>query len=109
MVSVLYLAIFVAAAWLVFYDKDMAVTKKPCEICLPRYWILAVLALLFLGAEVFSLLGTHRVWVISGVMVLSISAFLFGIFFIVERKKWGLALLQMCYVFLITVQFYAWW
>ena len=109
MISLFYLAVFVLAVMLVLHDKDLAIVKKPCEICLPRYLILAVLALLFLGAEAFSLIATHRVWVISGVMALSISAFLFGIFFIWERKKWTLALLQMCYVFVITAQFYSWW
>ena len=109
MVSVLYLAIFIVAAWLVFQDKDLAISRKPCEICLPRYWILGFLLLLFVGAEVFSILGTHQVWVISAVMVLSMSGFLFAAFFMLERKKLGLAALQICYVFLITAQFYAWW
>lgn len=109
MISLFYLAVFAVAVMLVLNDRDLAIAKKPCEICLPRYLILAVLALLFLGAEAFSLLGTHRVWVISGVMALSIIAFLFGVFFIWERKKWTLALLQMSYVFAITAQFYSWW
>lgn len=109
MEPVVYLALFLAAAVLVVFDKDLAVVRKPCGICMPRYLILSVLALLFLGAEAFALIATHKVWVISGVMALSISAFLFGVFFIWERKKWALALLQMCYVLVITVHFYSWW
>ena len=109
MVSVFYLAIFVAATLLVFYDNDLAIAKRPCAICLPRYLILLVLVVLFLGAESFALVASHKVWVISGVMALSISGFLFGVFFLWERKKWALALLQMCYVFVITVHFYSWW
>jgi hypothetical protein len=109
MMPLFYLVIYLAAAALVLYDKDLATANKPCEICLPRYLMLAVLTLLFLGAEAFALVATHKVWVISGVMALSISAFLFGVFFIWERKKWLLALLQMGYVFLITVHFYSWW
>ncbi|MGH8034700.1 MAG: hypothetical protein ACREO9_05695, partial [Lysobacterales bacterium] len=83
--------------------------KKPCAICLPRYLMLLVLGILFLGAEAFALVATHKVWVISGVMALSISGFLFGVFFFWELKKWTLALLQMCYVLVITVHFYSWW
>ncbi|MGH8550775.1 MAG: hypothetical protein ACRERU_19685 [Methylococcales bacterium] len=109
MESVVYLFIFLVATVLVLYDKDLAIAKKPCEICMPRYLILLVLGLLFLGAEAFALVATHKVWVISGVMALSISAFLFGVFFIWERKKWALAVLQMCYVLMITVHFYSWW
>ena len=109
MLPILYLVLFIAAALLVLKDKDLAIAKKPCEICLPRYLILLFLGFLFLGAEAFSLIATHKVWVISGVMALSISGFLFGVFFIWERHKWTLALLQMCYVFVITVHFYSWW
>jgi hypothetical protein len=109
MIPVLYLVIFVAAVLLVLYDRDLAIVKKPCEICLPRYLILLVLGLLFVGAEAFALTAPHKVWVISAVMALSISGFLFGVFFIWERKKWALALLQMSYVLLITVHFYSWW
>ncbi|MGR9105775.1 MAG: hypothetical protein ACU843_02490 [Gammaproteobacteria bacterium] len=109
MVSVFYLAIFILATLLVLYDKDLATVKKPCEICLPRYLILFVLAVLFAGAEAFALVASHKVWVISGVMALSISAFLFAVFFVWERKKWALALLQIGYVFVITVHFYTWW
>ncbi|MCI0653427.1 MAG: hypothetical protein L0Y38_05400 [Methylococcaceae bacterium] len=109
MESVVYLFLFLAAILLVIYDKDLAVVTKPCAICMPRYLILLVLGLLFLGAEAFALVATHKVWVISGVMALSISAFLFAVFFMWERKKWALALLQLCYVFMITVHFYSWW
>lgn len=109
MISILYLVLFIAAVLLVLNDKDLSVTKKPCAICLPRHLILAFLVFLFLGAEAFALIATHKVWVISGVMALSISGFLFGVFFIWERHKWPLALLQMCYVFVITVHFYSWW
>ena len=109
MISIFYVALFVLAVILVLHDKDLAKSKKPCGICLPRYLILALLALLFFGAEAFSLFGVHKVWVISAVMVLSASAFLFGVFFLWERKKWMLAMLQMCYMFVITTQFYSWW
>jgi len=109
MTSVLYLVLFLVATLLVLKDKEFAVVKKPCAVCLPRSLILVFLGILFLGAEAFSLIATHKVWVISGVMALSISGFLFGVFFIWERKRWALALLQMCYAFVITEHFYSWW
>ncbi|MGH8477521.1 MAG: hypothetical protein ACRER2_17445 [Methylococcales bacterium] len=109
MIALFYLAIFMAATLLVYYDKDLAIIQKPCAICMPRHVILLVLGFLFLGAEAFALVATHKVWVISGVMALSISAFLFGAYFFWERKKWMLAVLQMCYVVGITVHFYSWW
>lgn len=109
MMPILYLAIFVTATLLVCYDREFAVVQKPCAICMPRHMMLLLLGLLFLGAEAFALIATHKVWVISGVMALSISAFLFAAFFVWERKKWLLAVLQMGYVVLITVHFYSWW
>ena len=109
MVSLLYLALFVLAVFLVLRDKELLVPLRSCNVCLPRYWILAVLGILFLGAETFALAGAHNVWVISGVMALSISAFMFALFFVWERHKWILALTQICYVCVITVHFYSWW
>ena len=109
MIALLYLALFIAAVILVMRDKTLDIAKTPCAICLSRYLVLAGLALLFVGAESFSLLATHRVWVISGVMALSITGFLFAAYFIWERKNLALAALQMCYVLVITVHFYSWW
>ena len=109
MVSLLYLALFLLASFLVLRDKELLVPIRSCNVCLPRYWILAVLGVLFLGAEAFALAGAHNVWVISGVMALSISAFMFALFFVWERHKWILALTQICYVCVITVHFYSWW
>ena len=109
MITIVYLAIFVASVILVIRDKDLETVQKPCVICMPRNLILASLASLFLGAAVFALFATHRVWVISGVMTLSMSGFLFGVFCAFELKKKLLASLQMAYVFVITVHFYSWW
>lgn len=109
MVSALYLAIFVGSLILVFRDKDFEKVKKPCVICMPRYLIIISLVCLFAGAEAFTFFASHRVWVISGVMTLSISGFMFGNFCAWELKKPILALLQMVYVVVITVHFYSWW
>ena len=109
MVSVLYLAIFAACLTLILRDKDFETVQKPCVICMQRYLIILSLGCLLVGAVAFALFAQHKVWVISGVMALSISGFLFGIFFASERKKWMLAVLQMAYVVVITVHFYWWW
>ena len=73
MISVVYLAIFVASLAVVLRDKDFDTVKKPCVICMPRYLIILSLSCLFVGAEAFTFFLTHKVWVISGVMTLSIS------------------------------------
>lgn len=109
MISVVYLAIFVASLALIFRDKDFETVKKPCVICMPRHLIIFSIACLFIGAEAFAFFGAHKVWVISAVMALSISGFIFGIFCGWELRKWMLALLQMVYVVVITVHFYSWW
>lgn len=109
MISVVYLAIFVASLTVVFRDKDFETVRKPCIICMPRYLIILSLVGLFVGAELFALFASHKVWVTSGVMTLSISGFMFGNFCAWELKKWNLALLQILYVVVITVHFYSWW
>jgi hypothetical protein len=109
MISIVYLAIFVASLALVLRDKDFETIQKPCIVCMPRYLIILSLVCLFVGAEAFSFLATHRAWVISGVMSLSMSAFIFGIFCAWERKKSVLAFLQMIYAAVISIHFYSWW
>lgn len=109
MVSILYLAIFAASLHLLMRDEDFATVKKPCIVCMPKILIMLTLVFLFLGAEAFTLFATRSAWVISGVMTLSISAFMLGIFFSWERKKWLLAVHQLVYVVAITVHFYTWW
>ncbi len=109
MVSVLYLAIFLASAVLILRDKDFETIQQPCYVCMPRYLILLTIGFLFVGAEYFTFFGTHRAWVISGVMALSMSGFMFGIYCSYERKKSVLALLQMAYTVIITIHFYVWW
>jgi hypothetical protein len=109
MISIVYLAIFVASLALVLSDKDFETVQKPCTICMPRYLIILSLVSLFVGAEAFSLLATHRAWVISGVMSLSMSGFIFGVFCAWERKKSVLASLQIIYAAVIAIHFYAWW
>ncbi len=109
MVSVVYLAIFVASVILVLRDKDFETIQEPCAVCMPRYLIILSLGCLFVGAEAFTFFAPHQVWTISGVMTLSISGFLFGIFCAWERRKSILALLQLAYVLVITVHFYSWW
>jgi len=98
-----------ASLTLVFFDRDFEKVETPCIICMPRSLVMVSLGCLFLGAELFSLFATHRVWVISGVMTLAMSGFLFAIFCAWERKKTILAALQMVYVAVITVHFYSWW
>ncbi len=109
MISIVYLAIFVASMALVLRDKDFETVQKPCIICMPRYLIVLSLLSLFVGAEVFSFLATHRAWVISGVMSLSMSGFMFGVYCLWERKKSMLASLQMIYAAVIAIHFYSWW
>lgn len=109
MISLLYLAVFAASLNGVLRDKDFETIKQPCIVCMPKILIILTLVYLFLGAEVFTLFATHNVWVISGVMVLSISAFMLAMFFTWECKKRILALLQIVYVIAITVHFYSWW
>ncbi len=109
MFAILYLTIFVTSLMLVIRDKDFETVQQPCLVCMPRHFILLSLGCLFVGAEAFALFAPRLVWVISGVMTLSISGFLFGIFCMYERNKRILAGLQIVYVILITVHFYTWW
>ncbi len=109
MISIIYLVIFLASMILVLRDKDFETVQQPCAVCMPRYLILLSLGCLFVSAEIFTFFASRQVWVISGVMTLSISGFLFGIYCVLERKKRILALLQMVYVTVITVHFYSWW
>lgn len=109
MFSVLYFATFVASLILVLRDKDFEIVKEPCIVCMPSNLIVLSLSFLFIGAEVFTLFKTRAVWVISGVMALSISGFMLGIFFAWERHKRELALHQMVYVMAVTMDFYIWW
>lgn len=109
MFSILYIAIFAASLSLVLRDKDFETVQQPCIVCMPRHLILISIGCLFVGAEAFALFAPRLVWVISGVMTLSISGFLFSVFCVFERKKMILGLLQMVYVIVITVHFYSWW
>ncbi len=109
MISIVYLAIFVASVYLVVKDKDFETVQQPCAVCMQRSLVILSLGCLFTGAVAFTFFAPHKVWVISGVMTLSISGFLFGIFCALERKKSTLALLQMAYVVVITKHFYSWW
>lgn len=109
MFSILYLAIFVSSLVLVLGDKDFEIIKEPCIVCMPKILIILSLVFLFLGAQAFALFASRNVWVISGVMVLSISGFMLGSFFAWECKKPLLAFHQTVYVLAITVHFYTWW
>lgn len=109
MISIIYLVVFAVSLHLVIHDKDFEIIQQPCLVCMPKILIILSLACLFLGAEVFTLFAPRNVWVISGVMTLSISGFMLGVFFVWERNKQILSLLQMIYVLVITVDFYSWW
>lgn len=109
MFSVLYLATFAISLILVLGDKDFEIIKKPCIVCMPKVLIILSLVFLFLGAQAFALFASHNVWVISGVMTLSISGCMLGSFFAWECKKSVLAFHQTVYVIAITVHFYTWW
>lgn len=109
MISILYLFIFLASSAVILHDKDFETIQQPCIICIPRYLIILSLSALFAGAAYFTLFADHRAWVISGVMALSMSGFMLGTFFIFERKKPSLALLQMIYAAAIAIHFYMWW
>ncbi len=109
MVFILYLLTFVASLALVIRDKDFETMIQPCIVCMPKYLILLTLGYLFVGAVAFTFFATHNVWVISGVMTLSISGFMLGVFFAWERNKRILAALQIAYVIVITTHFYSWW
>jgi len=109
MFFVLYIATFVASLILVLEDKDFEVVREPCIVCMPRNLIVLSLGCLFFGAEIFTLFASRTVWVISGIMALSISGFMLGIFFAWEHNKRELALHQMVYVLGVTLDFYTWW
>jgi hypothetical protein len=109
MFSILYLANFVASLQLLLPDKDFEIIKEPCIVCMPKLLIVLTLVFLFLGAEAFTFLAPRNVWVISGVMTLSISGTMLAAFFAWECNKRLLALHQMVYVLGITVHFYTWW
>lgn len=109
MISVIYLATFVASLTLIFRDMDFETVKEPCMVCMSRLQIVLSLGVLFVGAVVFTFFAEHHAWVISGVMMLSICGFLFGLYFAWEYRKRNLAYLQFFYVVVITVHFYSWW
>ncbi|HFD13505.1 MAG TPA: hypothetical protein ENJ32_13710 [Crenotrichaceae bacterium] len=109
MISIVYLVLFLASIILVLRDKDFESIQQPCTVCMPRYLILLTFIFLFSGAEYFSFFASHRAWIISGVMALSMSGFLLGSFFVWERKKPYLALMQFVFAAIITIHFYAWW
>jgi len=109
MFTILYLATLVASLALVLRDNYFETIKEPCIVCMPKVLIILTLIFLFLGAEAFTFLAPRNVWVISGVMVLSISGFMLGNYFFWECKKRILAFHQLVYVLAITVHFYTWW